>query len=833
MFRWLLLSQLLAAGLAATSAGAEPATITIHADQPGAAVPASLYGIFFEEINHAGDGGLYAELIQNRSFDETLPIEGCTVEGDQCLAPALPHYQTSNLKQWSHAWRFAAPIPAWSLVQPQAGDAAISVQTDRPLNANNPTYLRLVAKTGAAVRLLNEGYWGISVRSGERYQLAFFARAENSLQVRVGLLDDHEQVLAARELTVAAGGSWNRLTGEFAPSATCPKARFFLQPLTPGTLDLDFVSLFPQATFKNRPNGCRADLAQLLADLKPAFVRFPGGCVVEGCTMDNRWQWKKTIGPVHERPGHWSLWGYRNTDGLGYHEFLQLCEDLGAGGMLVINCGLSCEGRNGDFWPEDRIPELIQDALDACEYALGPADSKWGAVRARAGHPEPLPLRYVEIGNENHGPKYEALYPRFAAALKAAYPQLTLIADVHLDGSEMHDQHFYVAPPFFLQNYGRYDQAPRSDAAGRPMPRVYVGEFAVNREVGSGNLTAALSEAVFMLGMEKNSDLVTMCSYAPLFFNVNRLDWPVNMIGYDSAVAFGRTSYWAQRLFASHQPDVNLATEVASPRPFTLPPKAGLIGVGTWNTQAEFKDLRVTDKSGQTLFAWDPQPPYAGFQPVSGDWTLANGVLRQTSSEQPARAIAGDRRWSEYTLSLKARKLAGAEGFLIMFTTDERGKCWWNLGGWGNRQHGLEMGGEPIRVPGTIERDRWYDIRVELAGGVVKCFLDGQLVQQADRDPALPSLYAIAGQKRGSGELIVKAVNAAQEPQPVRFKVAGLAKLSPKATVVTLAHPDPTAENAVDAPTKIVPIESTVDNASPEFTYTLPANSVTVLRLTP
>ncbi len=177
---------------------------------------------------------------------------------------------------------------------------------------------------------------------------------------------------------------------------------------------------------------------------------------------------KKTIGPVHERRGHWSLWGYRNTDGLGYHEFLQLCEDLGSKGMLVINCGLSCEGRNGDFWPDEKIPELIQDALDACEYALGSIDSKWGAVRARAGHPEPLPLQYVEIGNENHGPKYEALYPRFAAALKQVYPQLTLIADVHPDGSEMHDQHFYVAPPFFLQVFpGRPTRA-----AGGPQRRL-------------------------------------------------------------------------------------------------------------------------------------------------------------------------------------------------------------------------------------------------------------------------------------------------------------------------------------------------------------------------
>jgi alpha-L-arabinofuranosidase len=395
----------------------------------------------------------------------------------------------------------------------------------------------------------------------------------------------------------------------------------------------------------------------------------------------------------------------------------------------------------------------------------------------------------------------------------------------------LQDQHFYVAPPFFLEHFGTYDMAVRTDAAGRPAPRVYVGEFAVNNGVGSGNLTAALSEAVFMMGMEKNSDLVTMCSYAPLLFNVNRRDWPVNMIGYDSAVSFGRTSYWGQRLFANNMPDVNLATEVASPLPLAMAAKSGMIGVGTWNSQAEFKDINVVDPSGKVLFAFDAEKPNAGLKPVSGEWRMIDGALRQIGNQQPTRAVAGDRNWREYSLALKARKLSGEEGFLIMFTTGQRDKCWWNLGGWGNQQHGLELGGGAICVPGTIEPNRWYDIRIELSGNTVQCFLDGRLVQQADRSYSVPSLYAIAGQKKDTAEIIVKIVNAANEPQPTEIKLTGITKLAPKATVFTLSHPDRGAENTVDSPAKIVPTRSVVNIALPGFTDIVPANSISVLCL--
>jgi alpha-L-arabinofuranosidase len=825
------LSVSVAAAQDATAPAGPTASITVRADKLGNKISPTLYGIFYEEINHAGDGGLYAELIQNRSFDETLPVEGCTLQGNKCVAVPSACYFTGKTNNWSVAWTYATPWPAWSLEKSASVDAAISIQTDRPLHPANPTFLRLQVATlpdAGAVRLLNEGYWGIGIRDGEQYEFSFFARSQNPpiTKVGMGVVSADGRVLAVEQINLKAG-DWTKYAGTLTAKGADAHAKFFLQPLSAGSLDVDFVSLFPRQTFKNRPNGCRAALAQLLAVLKPGVVRFPGGCVVEGVTMENRVQWKKTIGPVHTRPGHWSLWGYRTADGLGFYEFLQLCEDIGAQGMWVINCGMSCLGQNGDYWPDARLPELIQDTLDGIEYALGSPDSKWGRRRAEAGHPAPFPLKYIEIGNENFGPIYQARYRLFAAAIKQAWPQLTLICNEKLDGIEMEDPHFYVAPQFFFENHRHFDTAPRENA-----PRIYVGEFAVNRSVGSGNLLAALAEAAFMMGLERNSDLVTMCSYAPLFFNVHNIQWPVNMIGFDSAGSFGRSSYYAQKMFAGNLADVNLACEATAPT-MTLESRTGRIALGTWNTQAEFKDVKVTDPTGQTLLAADFSQGLGQFKTVSGEWSVVDGALRQNGSAEGARALAGSPQWRDYTFSVKARKLSGHEGFLIMFDAAEHNKNWWNLGGWGNREHGLEVGGvEPARVPGSIETGRWYDIRIELAGTRIRCFLDGRLIHDVERQTRLSSLYAVAGRKHDTGEIILKVVNAADKPQATRICLKGIPSPAARATLLTLSHPDRTAENSIAEPAKIVPTETTV-NVSADFTHTFPANSINVLRVKP
>ena len=551
----------------------EPGCITIQADKPAAEVSPMLYGIFFEEISHAGDGGLYAEMLQNRSFEETVPVEGTTLADSRCVAPNTPHYlgvkeskRRPNGQPWSQPWKFDSPWPAWSL----DGTASVSLETQNPVHPKNVNYLRLKsAKPGA--KLLNEGYWGVAIHQGRTYDCSFYARVADGAGggVKVGVRGADGRELGVAVVSDVISKDWKKYTASFPSLGTDAQAKFFLQPLTAGALDLDVISLFPRYTFKDRPNGLRVDIAQKLADLKPAFMRFPGGCVVEGATYANRYRWKETIGDVAARSGHWSLWGYRNTDGLGYHEFLQLCEDLDCAGMYVCSVGLACEFRNGDFISGAQLEVEIQDALDAAEYALGGSNTKWGALRAKAGHPAPFPLKFIEIGNENHGALYNEYYNKFAAAFRKAWPQLKLIFNggtgdsspgKEVQNVDLLDEHYYRDADFFFENQHRYDNASRQRGYD-----IYVGEFACNKGVGRGNLRAALAEAAFMLGMERNSDLVKLCSYAPLFFNINKLNWPVNMIGYNSAVSFGRSTYYAQALLAEHRPDVNLAYTIVTP----------------------------------------------------------------------------------------------------------------------------------------------------------------------------------------------------------------------------------------------------------------------------
>ena len=811
---------------ATAAAGEELATIRVAADTPSAPVSQSLYGIFFEEVNHAGDGGLYAEMIRNRSFDATLPIEGCTLEGGKCKALPAPCYSTGRINNWSTPWKFDSPWPAWSLEKPADCAAAMSIETDRPLHPANATYLRLEVPAvagGATVRLRNEGYWGIAVRDGETYDFTLFARPHASAmkRLRVGVVAADGRLLARQDVAID-GTAWKRYSGSLKATATDAQGSFFLEPLDAGGLDLDFVSLFPQRTFKNRPNGLRADLGQLLADLKPAFLRFPGGCVVEGITMENRVQWKKTLGPLHERSGHWSMWGYRVTDGLGHHEFLQLCEDLGAKAMWVVNVGLSCEGRNGDAWPDERLPELIQDTLDGIEYALGPVESPWGRRRAEAGHPAPFPLEYIEIGAENHGPMYQRRYRQFAAAIKKAWPQLTLICNEKIDGIEVEDPHFYATPHFFFGAHHRYDAAPRAGA-----PRIYVGEFAGYENVGSGSLLAALSEAAFTMGLERNGDLVTLSSYAPLFFNVHDPKWPVNMIGCDAGGCFGRTSYHAQRMLANNLAAVNVACTVASPA-LDIPYPSSSFGFGTWKTRAEFRDVKAIAEDGAVLFEADFSKDLGGFKVLAPQWTAVEGGLQQTGDAKPARAVVKLPLPVEYAVQCKAKKLSG-EGFMISCEDGRHGKNWFVFGGWEPFPF-VEIGGVTIRrMPGAIDADRWYDVRIEMAGSRLRCLVDGKVVYDVPGPAPLASLYAVAGRSDG-GELILKVVNAADRPQRTQISFSGAVTVGPTATLISMSHPDRAAENSLAEPTKIVPQQTSVE-VSNDFSHTFPANSINVLRL--
>lgn len=809
------------------------ATIRIDLAQRGADIPASMYGIFFEEINHAGDGGLYAELIQNRGFEDSSVPEGYTVKGDRIFPPtdranhltgARPHPDLSF--RWN-----PDPIPAWRFEQLEGSGASAELTREYPLNEASPTALKVTLPEKGRISLSNCGFWGMNIEKGKGYYLRMNTSNGNRFEGRaiLKLVAEDGTELCNRPLAIDPDRTWCEYTGQLTATGSDPHARFVIELEGTGTLLLDYVSLFPE-TFLNRINGLRNDIAQTLEALHPAFVRWPGGCIVEGIDLSNRIEWKKTIGDPKNRPGIYDTWGYRATMGFGYHEFLQFCEDIGAAGMFVCNAGIGCQGRVGDACREEDLDAFIQDALDAIDYALGDGTTEWSRKRVENGHPEPFPLQYVEIGNENWGPVYEKRYDRFYRAIKAKYPRLTLISTLGLGGQHRHervdmiDPHWYVAPEFFLSSSRLFDQQERGGYA------VYVGEYAVNQQVGGGNLLGALAEAAFLSGMERNSDLVKMASYAPLLENVNDRVWPTNLIWFDSHRVMGRSSYHVQKMYAENRPDYNTATEFEQPRNGVQ--VSGRIGLGGWNTDNEYRELKVTLPDGRVIEA-DME---RGWTPKGGTWSAADGTLSQEGPGVMRWSIwDSPEEFSDCSISVKARKKSGDEGFILYFGMQGETGYVLNIGGWSNQttafQHmvGADMPQIPNNIAQQVETGRWYDIRIDIHGDSFTYSLDGKRMLEARIEQSRQ--YVVSGYDETTGEEVIKFVNATEKPFTARIELAGAESVGRTGKAIVLTSGDPSDENSLDNPEKVVPEERVYKGFSDRFTYTFDPWSFTVLRI--
>ena len=436
-----------------------------------------------------------------------------------------------------------AALIGWSLHNEGGAAGTMQLTDSHPMNAASTRSLAMsiapCESPEGRVALTNSGYWGIHVQSGTAYELKFYLRPESYEGRVVASLESQDgTVLASHDFgQVQPNSAWQQFTATIRAEGTDPNAHFVLAFRGQGSLQVDWVSLFPP-TYKNRPNGLRPDLAQLLAELKPSFVRYPGGCYVEGLSWESAPDWRTMICPPEERPGQWGYWQYRSTDGFGYHEFLQFCEDIGADAMYVSFAGMTVHPENN--WPLDQIDPIIQRTLDAIEYAIGPTDSPWGAKRAAMGHPDPFPLKYVEIGNEHPPALYGDYYKKFRAAIKARYPDMIVIMSMYWSGLnpgaieragdeniDMVDEHAYRDAAWIRTNFDYFDKYPR-----KPWT-VYVGEYASHHR--GGDWYGGLSDSVYLMMLERNGDLVKLASYAPLFCNVNRRDWGVNLIEFDSA----------------------------------------------------------------------------------------------------------------------------------------------------------------------------------------------------------------------------------------------------------------------------------------------------------
>ncbi|WP_160671836.1 alpha-L-arabinofuranosidase C-terminal domain-containing protein [Clostridium sp. C8-1-8] len=485
-----------------------------------------LIGAFYEDINHSADGGLYAELIENNSFE---------------------------YKDQLHGWK----------VRSLCGESKVKVCVDNsvPLNEKNRNYLRIeFIENGQKIEILNNGYRGITLKENSLYDLSLWSYSSDFIgEVSVYLEDENENKITEVVAVKLDGKEWGKYQYEVAAKASTKKGKLIISAKGKGVLNLDMISLLPQETWMGRKNGLRKDLVKILADYKPKFLRFPGGCIVEGNSYDNMYNWKDTIGKIEERKTNTNLWGYHQSYGLGFYEYFQLAEDIGAVPVPVVNVGMVCQIRTNLTIPVDDLESYIQDALDLIEYANGPEFSIWGRKRVEAGHPEPFNLRYLAIGNEQWGPEYFERYTRFKNVLKATHPEIQLITSSGPFASgeyydeawewikesctdDIVDEHYYMSPEWFIANRNRYDSFDRNGA------KIFVGEYAAR----SNTLKSALSEAVFLTGLERNSDVVAMASYAPLFAKTDDFQWAPDMIWFDGDKVYGTPNYYVQKLFSTN-----------------------------------------------------------------------------------------------------------------------------------------------------------------------------------------------------------------------------------------------------------------------------------------
>ena len=527
-------SALLAAACAFPLALAQtPATLTVDTGTAKAASSPTLYGLMTEEINYSYDGGIYGELVRNRVVKKGF-----------------------------------GGTDHWAAVERGNSEAAMSVDTTTGPSAAIPTSLKLdvkAASPGSPAGIENEGYWGIPLQPQTKYQASFYARSSRpNATVMVTLLSDDTGKPLVEQSVAGVGTEWKQYSValETPQMPASSRNHFVLSVTEPGTLWVNLASLFPP-TYHDRPNGNRIDLMEKLAAMHPAFLRLPGGNYLEGDRIADRYPWKQTIGPLVDRPTHPSPWGYRSTDGMGLLEFLEWCEDLHMQPVLAVYAGYSLKGDHVE--PGPALAPYVQDALDEIEYATGDTTTHWGAERAKDGHPAPFQLHYVEIGNEDwfdRSGSYQGRYPQFYDAIKKRYPQLQLIATTGVTGHpvDVIDEHYYRSSQEMLSDAHHYDSTDRRG------PKIFVGEWATREGVPTPNFGAALADAAWMTGMERNSDVVVLSSYAPLFTNVNPggLQWDTDLIGYDAMHSYGSPSYWAQVLFSQHHGDEILNSSLSS-----------------------------------------------------------------------------------------------------------------------------------------------------------------------------------------------------------------------------------------------------------------------------
>lgn len=764
--------------------------ITIHTAEKLDAL-GDLYGIFFEDLNHAADGGLYPEYVRNGSF-EFSQIDN-------------PSYRA---------------LTAWNKIERGGAKLSLDVKTSNPLNEKNPHYLTMeIYDTGSGAGISNEGYnSGIPCKNDEEYIFSCFAKGK-SMTLNVALEDVHGKVYAEKTLDIKSN-EWQKYELRLVPNETDYCARLVITVKNGGIVSLDMVSLKPADTFKS--HGLRRDLCEFLDDLKPKFMRFPGGCLIHDGSLnsDDRnstYRWKNTIGAPENRPSRRNNWGYNQSLGLGYFEYFVLCEDLGAKPIPILPAGYN--PHSGEGVPICDLGEWIDDALDLIEFANGDTDTKWGKIREDLGHEKPFNLEYIGIGNEEVGQEFFDRYTYFHKAIKEKYPEIKIInssgpfsagtefergwKSARDNGSDLVDEHYYMSPEWFFANCDRYDSYSRND------PKVFLGEYAT----WGNTYYNALAEGAYMTKLEQNAGAVALACYAPLFANADYVNWRPDMIWFDNHRSFASANYYVQKLFMNNQGTRLLRLEkdgFDQKTPIGSPTIFGAIELEAENeVKAEFSDICIIadgeEKRYEDIFA-DSEKVY----------------LDTVDSEN-------------YTIKLKAKKISGPRGFRIKFgKADDKNFIDWTLGGWANGDCQIEtnINGRTSGIKHkvfSIMTGITYDLKLEVNGRDIAIYIDGEKqFEVTDKQTVIEELYLTSSIDEDTDEIILKAVNAQDKPTSAIINIDGFDNV--RGTIFELSGHALDAENSFENPKNVYPSEREF-NSEANFEYTFKPYSVTVFRL--
>lgn len=818
--------------------------LTIYTENKKMKVAENLYGIFLEDINRAVDGGLYPELLRNRSFEDSLLPADCTpVDGgyafESCTGWRDEFNGGEGLSKWVRESRLVkTPIPGW-----YSHRAEMKLDAAEPLNAQRQVSLAVALEAGG--RIENIGFCGVPQKEGETYHFYMFAKSEKpvKLQLAVGkesILADENGVCAELEVNSA---KYQCYRVSYTATKSCKDGRFFLMSPEGGRLHIGFISLMPADTF--RGHGLRKDIAEMLENIHPSFFRFPGGCIVEGFTPSTAMRFRNTIGPVWERPGHLLMWHYRSFDGMGFHEYLQFCEDLDMEPLYVCNCGMTCQARKEMYMTGQELEEMLEDVLDAIEYAIGDTDTKWGAYRAKMGHPEPFRLNYIEIGNENWGPGYEERYELFHRAISQKYPHIKFVANSHLEEkglpADIVDEHYYQTAEWFAENADLYKDRDRKG------PEIFLGEVSVVRGY-VGQLYGALGEAAFFAGVERNQDVVTMASYAPLLENVHYQAWFPNLIRFDNSESFGIPSYYIWKMFGSNRGDFVVDAQMETQQIARhVKGMASLLGKPglkfknpLWNDKLAVVTQEVMGHvmlTGQHMELVEPDEEqlaesrrHHGAKPdevlvVFGEEKAEAGcfqidilpekdreiVIGIFTSRMPPQAYVSDE-----TNPPKAWNVENVKPFL------------WKI------EHGSSClidqlaPGQPVlaRADCSVQADgmfHHFSYRTDLEK--LWLYIDGALIHEV-RLPSFAALHTVVTDTRE--EVIVKLVNMAEKEQAVEISLDCDVKSEYHAIVLS---GEKLAENSFEQPERVCDRKYRLCGAGRCFTHTVPPLSATVLVL--